>query len=122
MGSASNKELAGRSGQVLDAAGQAISGDMIFHQAPDPFDGVGVVGRVCGQPQDAHARVGRQPGTHDLGVVHLDGIHGQVERAAGVGGGDLREEGDEMHSQLAVVIDREPGPSGGSVRTQNTRP
>ncbi len=96
MGSHISEEPAGYGDEFLDAAGQAIGGHGVLHQAPEALDRVGVVGRVLRPPEHMHARIGRPLRSDHLGVVHLDVVHGQVERALGVGGGNPLEEGDEM--------------------------
>src|SRR5712692_11522669 len=98
------EEALRRRDQDLDAAGEAVCGDLVFHEAPDTLGRVIVVAGVLGQPQELDARVGCEPLRDSLGGVGGCAVEHQGERPGRVDGREALPEGDEMDGQLAVMI------------------
>ena len=82
-----------------------------IHQAPDALDGVEFVSGVGRQPEQVRPRMGQHPAGHDLSGVNGGIIEHEIERAAGIGGEQLVEEGNEMDGELARMVRPVPLPA-----------
>src|SRR5678809_726576 len=89
--------------EEVDAAVQAVGGDGILHQTPDPLDGIVLVSAVLRQPEEAEAgMVGPSPpGPNELGVVGDDVVEGQDDLTRRVCPGQGIQECDELAGALA---------------------
>ena len=107
------EEALRRRDQDLDAAGEAICGDLVFQQAQDALRRVVVVTGVREEPEDLDARVGDARGRDDLGGVGRGAVQHQIDPPGRIDGQEVLEEGDEMLRQFAVVIGQVEEARGG---------
>src|SRR3954447_8917508 len=110
------EEAIGFGNQQVDAAVQAVGGDGILHQAPDPLDRVVLVSAVLRQPEEPEPGVLRpgEPGPDDLGVVGDDVIEGNDDVSGWVGCSQSVQELDELGGSLARA-DQMMKPTGARV-------